>query len=1069
MRPPPSLVPDPPNFAFPNFIPTRRPKPVGRPLEPTVSSITLPVTPPIPPVVDTGDVITAAHENTVTTALDNLWTDVQALNAALLADPTSAKGDLITRTASALVALGAGGAGTILRVNSATATGLEWASLATVGGVPATRQVIAGSGLGGGGALTSDVTLTANVTSVFGRTGSVVLTTADITAAGGVPATRQILTGAGLTGGGDLSANRTLAATVMAASGTGHAAGMVPDPGATAGGTRYLREDATWAVPSGTGGGISDPTTNPGDMIVRGASALQALAVTTDGWVLTVDSAQPLKVKWAAPAGGFADPTTTKGDIIARGTSAPATRLGVGSNGQVLTADSTQALGIKWATASGGGSQTPWTSNIDAASFSLNNANTVAAVSMELRTSGSVSAYTLYQDTLLNRWADGIASPPPVAITYVQSKAALGVTLTSTSAVTEGNLIVIGFGAAVATATISDNLGTVYTKQVATATAYGGLFAVCWWGFAPKDGALTVTIGSVNPATDFPTIAFAEYAGAGVCAAHYLQAGGQPTAYAVHAPIDNSVVIAVHAGQHNGDVWSGADLKVQINGGDGIALASKNITTAGVSTIALTQTVGTLDSILMMLAFGPRGTGASLKPIPLQGMSVTHVGTSAMATTLLVPVTAGNVILVGLGSNTASPAITDNLGTSYTHIGGTGAGGNFGDLWFGIAPSSGTVTVTGTGTFSYPTMAVAEVRNLGTLDAFSTSNGSSGFTVTTGAAGEALFTFIACNHSDAPAGAAGGMVVSTVSAGGADSNLMGYQVGGAAGAQTSLFTDPTSRADNAVIFAAFHVSVPANTGKDYQIWRYADDGTFLGTALTAQRATGRFGIGTTTPGYLLDLRSDTDSCLFHLGGNGAGDAGLYFVCTSANTSLCASAAFVAGTGWVAKNSAPAVWGDKDASYWEIATDTGKTVGATFTPTVRVLIAKATGFVGIGSSAIPGYQLDVTGDINCSGTIRVAGSPIGATFQFDQTSSRTFGTVYHNTTGRPMFINVTVTCGSGTGANAYTDAATSPTQFVGAVANTNTTPENLTLSFFVLPGNYYKVTGSGTQNGWIEWY
>ncbi len=42
---------------------------------------------------------------------------------------------------------------------------------------------------------------------------------------------------------------------VMGASGASHAAGLVPDPGAAAGGTKYLREDGTWNVPSGAGGG----------------------------------------------------------------------------------------------------------------------------------------------------------------------------------------------------------------------------------------------------------------------------------------------------------------------------------------------------------------------------------------------------------------------------------------------------------------------------------------------------------------------------------------------------------------------------------------------------------------------------------------------------------------------------------------------------------------------------------------------------------------------------------------------------------------------------------------------
>lgn len=47
---------------------------------------------------------------------------------------------------------------------------------------------------------------------------------------------------------------------VLVASGTSHAAGIAPDPGASAGATRFLREDATWATPSGGGapGGVAD-------------------------------------------------------------------------------------------------------------------------------------------------------------------------------------------------------------------------------------------------------------------------------------------------------------------------------------------------------------------------------------------------------------------------------------------------------------------------------------------------------------------------------------------------------------------------------------------------------------------------------------------------------------------------------------------------------------------------------------------------------------------------------------------------------------------------------------------
>jgi lysophospholipase L1-like esterase len=40
---------------------------------------------------------------------------------------------------------------------------------------------------------------------------------------------------------------------VFVASGSGHSVGVVPDPGAAAGATRYLREDGTWVAPSGSG------------------------------------------------------------------------------------------------------------------------------------------------------------------------------------------------------------------------------------------------------------------------------------------------------------------------------------------------------------------------------------------------------------------------------------------------------------------------------------------------------------------------------------------------------------------------------------------------------------------------------------------------------------------------------------------------------------------------------------------------------------------------------------------------------------------------------------------------
>jgi hypothetical protein len=75
-------------------------------------------------------------------------------------------------------------------------------------------------------------------------------------------------------------------------------------------------------------------------------------------------------------AGGMADPTTTKGDLIVRSSTLPS-RLGVGVNGEVLIADSAQILGVKWAVVATGQNQTPWLTDIVGAGFRLLNAGNI--------------------------------------------------------------------------------------------------------------------------------------------------------------------------------------------------------------------------------------------------------------------------------------------------------------------------------------------------------------------------------------------------------------------------------------------------------------------------------------------------------------------------------------------------------------------------------------------------------------------------------------------------------------------------------------------------------------------
>ena len=67
------------------------------------------------------------------------------------------------------------------------------------------------------------------------------------------------------------------------ASGTGHIGGAVPDPGATAGTTHYLREDATWAVPAGGSPGGGSPGGSSGQIQYNSSSTFAGAATGRSG------------------------------------------------------------------------------------------------------------------------------------------------------------------------------------------------------------------------------------------------------------------------------------------------------------------------------------------------------------------------------------------------------------------------------------------------------------------------------------------------------------------------------------------------------------------------------------------------------------------------------------------------------------------------------------------------------------------------------------------------------------------------------------------------------------------
>lgn len=67
----------------------------------------------------------------------------------------------------------------------------------------------------------------------------------------------------------------------------------------------YDSTSGKWKNSSSSGGGLSDPTTTKGDIMVNNGSTITRQAVGgTNGFVLTVDSSQSTGIKWAAQTGG---------------------------------------------------------------------------------------------------------------------------------------------------------------------------------------------------------------------------------------------------------------------------------------------------------------------------------------------------------------------------------------------------------------------------------------------------------------------------------------------------------------------------------------------------------------------------------------------------------------------------------------------------------------------------------------------------------------------------------------------------------------------------------------------
>lgn len=224
------------------------------------------------------------------------------------------KGDIYAATAAATTTrLGVGSDGQVLTANSANPTGLGWTTpaadavqsvngetgvvvldAADVGAPPTSRQILTTNGLTGGGDLSADRT----IEPVYGTTANTVAEGDDTRIVNAVQNTRAVNTTNGLTGGGDLSADRTIQPTY----GTG---------------ANTVAQGNDTRIVNAVQQTILDAK---GDLIAASAADTPVrLPVGTNGFVLVANSATASGLEWVAVSALVSPSTitrrTTTGDI----------------------------------------------------------------------------------------------------------------------------------------------------------------------------------------------------------------------------------------------------------------------------------------------------------------------------------------------------------------------------------------------------------------------------------------------------------------------------------------------------------------------------------------------------------------------------------------------------------------------------------------------------------------------------------------------------------------------------------------------------------------------------------
>lgn len=103
------------------------------------------------------------------------------------------------------------------------------------------------------------------------------------------------------------------------------------------------------------------------------------------------------------------------------------------------------------------------------------------------------------------------------------------------------------------------------------------------------------------------------------------------------------------------------------------------------------------------------------------------------------------------------------------------------------------------------------------------------------------------------------------------------------------------------------------------------------------------------------------------------------------------------------------------------------------------------------------------------TLNNLGKGVRATTQSVVTGSRALGSIYQNTTGKVLYVAVSVNMTGIGSLFAFADDSNPPTTLI--ISTSNQIAYNASVFFLVLPGYYYKATIDTTGNLgiWVEWY